>query len=262
MLIFPGYTGVGGVFQPIFFGRSSLDGFLVASRPAGSSLASRSKVNPGKVAGRGAGSAGARRPGRPLRAPVAVAAVMEGLPVLRADARSTIETTVAGLHYELVDIERAPRGLLRVTIDRLPGQVYPGAAGDFITVDDCEIVTRQLQYALEVGGVVYERLEVSSPGLDRPLKTEAHFERFAGQQVVIVLKQPFEGRKSFKGVLGRAQGDAAATGWTLVFDDGKGEQVLGFALDEVRDAHLVPVVDFKGRRGQPAAPADDGGQGR
>ena len=185
---------------------------------------------------------------------------------LSAGARGAIETTVTGLGYELVDVERAPRGLLRVTIDRLPGKTYASGDGEFITVDDCESVTRQLQYALEVDGVAYERLEVSSPGLDRPLRTEAHFERFAGQAVNITLKQPFQGRKAYRGVLGH--GDAA--GWTLVFDDGKGEQVLGFALDEVREARLVPVLDFKGRKGQKAqdagdaaAPApQDGGQDR
>ncbi len=157
---------------------------------------------------------------------------------------------MTGLGYELVDVERAPRGLLRVTIDRLPGKTYPsgpvGEGSEFVTVDDCELVTRQLQYSLEVDGVAYERLEVSSPGLDRPLKTDAHFERFAGLQVSVTLKQPFQGRKVFKGLLGR--GD---DGWTLVFDDGKnGQQVLGFALDEVREARLVPVLDFKGRKGR------------
>lgn len=174
----------------------------------------------------------------------------------RPDARSAIETTVTGLGYELVDVERALRGLLRVTIDRLPGRTYPsgpvGEGSEFVTVDDCEAVTRQLQYALEVDGVAYERLEVSSPGLDRPLKTEAHFERFAGQQVSLTLKQPFQGRKSYQGLLQRAD-----AGWSLVFDAGKGEQqVLGFMLDEVREARLVPVVDFKGRRNKSADAAD------
>lgn len=186
----------------------------------------------------------------------------------RPDARSAIDTTVTGLGYELVDVERAPRGLLRVTIDRVDGHVYPSGESEFVTVDDCELVTRQLQYALEVDGVAYERLEVSSPGLDRPLKTEAHFERFAGQQVSITLKLPFQGRKVFKGLLARAADGAA--GWTLVFEDGKGEQELGFALDEVREARLVPVVDFKGRKGRKAQPAadaagtapQDGGQDR
>ena len=181
----------------------------------------------------------------------------------RPDARSAIESTVTGLGYELVDVEREPRGLLRVTIDRVSGKVYPSGDSEFVTVDDCELVTRQLQYALEVDGVAYERLEVSSPGLDRPLKTQEHYQRFAGLQVSITLKQPFQGRKAFKGLLGR--NDA---GWTLTFQDGKGEQELGFALDEVREARLVPVVDFKGRKkaagpAQADAPAaQDGGQDR
>jgi ribosome maturation factor RimP len=172
----------------------------------------------------------------------------------RPDSRSAIESTVTGLGYELVDVERAARGLLRVTIDRVPGKAYPSGESEFVTVDDCEVVTRQLQYALEVDGVAYERLEVSSPGLDRPLKLESHFVRFIGEQVSITLKQPFQGRKAYKGQLGR--GD---TGWTLVFDDGKGQQVLGFALDEVREARLVPVVDFKGRK-KVAGPAQAGAQ--
>lgn len=171
--------------------------------------------------------------------------------------REAIAGTVTGLGYELVDVERAQRGLLRITIDRIPGRAYV-VPGEFITVDDCEQVTRQLQYALEVEGLDYARLEVSSPGLDRPLRSEADFERFAGQAVQIVLKAPFEGRKNWQGVLGRSED---GTGWNLVFKDGKTEQQLGFKFDEVREARLVPVVDFKGRRSAngsaPAAAADD-----
>jgi ribosome maturation factor RimP len=160
-----------------------------------------------------------------------------------------IATTVAGLGYELVDVERAPGGLLRVTIDRIPGRSYLSGEGESVTVDDCEAVTRQLQHVLEVDAVAYERLEVSSPGLDRPLKREADYERFAGHAVSVALRQPLNGRKAFKGVLARA--GAGQGGWTLTFDDGKGgEQVLGFTLDEVRDARLVPVLDFKGRKGR------------
>jgi ribosome maturation factor RimP len=110
-------------------------------------------------------------------------------------------------------------------------------------------VTRQLQYALEVDNVDYERLEVSSPGLDRPLRREADYERFTGLEVSLTLKLPFNGRKAWKGVLGRAEDG----GWTLVFNDGKTEQVLAFALDEVREARLVPVLDFKGRKRGPSA---------
>jgi len=166
--------------------------------------------------------------------------------------QEAIAATVAGLGYDLVDVERAQRGLLRITIDRQPGRSYrvgrgPDAVmddGEFITVDDCEAVTRQLQYVLEVEGLDYARLEVSSPGLDRPLKREADYARFAGQAVRIALKAPFEGRKVWEGVLSQGEGES----WNLNFKVGKAEQVLGFTLQEVREARLVPVVDFKGRK--------------
>lgn len=174
----------------------------------------------------------------------------------------TVESTVTGLGYELVDCERTPQGLLCVYIDRLPDGVYD-LPGEYVTVEDCEKVNRQLQYALEVVNVDYSRLEVSSPGLDRPLRTPAHFERFAGVEVEVSLKVPFQGRKNYRGVLEAVEvpeGEAAPEGgaWQLVFQVGEGknavEQALGFTLDEVRDARLVPVVDFKGRGRRVATP--------
>ncbi len=219
--------------------------------------------------------------------------------------QAAIERTVTGLGYELVEVERAARGLLRVTIDRVPGQVYPGPESESVTVDDCEAVTRQLQYVLEVENADYARLEVSSPGLDRPLKREADYARFAGELVEITLKMPFQGRRKYRGVLqsrpapqpgtdesGAAEEAVAAVpgGWRLVLQDeapaarkGGGSkggrsnakvraktvdeeapvQVLDFAFDEVREARLVPVVDFKGRRAraaQPQEPQQDGGR--
>ncbi|RZI83282.1 MAG: ribosome maturation factor RimP [Rubrivivax sp.] len=176
-----------------------------------------------------------------------------------------VESTVTGLGYELVDCERTPQGLLRVYIDRLPDGAYD-LPGEFVTVEDCEKVTRQLQYALEVVNVDYSRLEVSSPGLDRPLRTPAHFERFAGSEIEVSLKVPFQGRKNYRGVLEAVElpeGEAAPEGgsWQLVFKVGEGknavEQALGFTLDEVRDARLVPVVDFKGRGRRVATPEAD-----
>jgi len=177
--------------------------------------------------------------------------------------QNAIERTVTGLGYDLVDTERSARGLLRVFIDRVAGNPH----GEFITVEDCEKVTRQLQHVLEVEGFAYERLEVSSPGLDRPLKKPADYERFAGQAVELSLKLPFQGRRKYQGVLGRAD---SGDGWRVVFDDGKGEQALDFSLDEVREARLVPVVDFKGRRfaappsepasGEPQADVEVGGR--
>ena len=165
--------------------------------------------------------------------------------------QAAIERTVTGLGYDLVDTERSARGLLRVYIDRVANDPN----GEFITVDDCERVTRQLQHVLEVEGCAYERLEVSSPGLDRPLKKAADFERFAGQAIELSLKLPFQGRRKYQGMLGRAE---SGEGWRVVFDDGKGEQALDFSLDEVREARLVPVVDFKGRRFAPAPAVPEG----
>jgi ribosome maturation factor RimP len=168
--------------------------------------------------------------------------------------QQAVEKTVTGLGFELVDCERSARGLLVVYIDRLPGHTYPGGPGDVVTVDDCESVTRQLQHVLEVEGCDYERLEVSSPGLDRPLKQPADFLRFAGGQVDVSLKQPFQGRKKYRGLLrvGHA-GDAAAQAFEVVFNDGKEDQVLTFTLPEIREARLVPVLPFKGRHTAPPA---------
>ena len=164
---------------------------------------------------------------------------------------AAVERTVTGLGYDLVDVERAAAGLLRVTIDRVPGRRYPGDDSPFVTVDDCERVTRQLQYVLEVEGCDYARLEVSSPGLDRPLRRPADYERFAGAEVDVTLKSPFEGRRKYRGTLQAREG-----GWRVVFDGG--EHALDFTLDEVRETRLVPVVDFKGRRARPAEPAPEG----
>jgi ribosome maturation factor RimP len=204
--------------------------------------------------------------------------------------QAAVETTVTGLGYEMVDCERASQGLLRVMIDRVPGIVYAtdlaaGSACEFITVEDCEKVTRQLQLVLEVEGCDYSRLEVSSPGLDRPLKKAADYARFAGEQIELTLRLPFQGRKKYVGLLmagdqegswalqlaapaAAAKGSRAAkrqvTSAASVASDATPEQVLNFTLDEVRDARLVPVVDFKGRGGraqpEPAAQISGGHQ--
>ena len=183
--------------------------------------------------------------------------------------QGTIETTVEGLGYELVDAEKSAGGLLRVFIDHADdasvaaGSVSAGAAPRFITVDDCEKVTRQLQHVLEVEGCAYERLEVSSPGLDRPLKKASDYLRFAGEQVEVTLKMPFKGRKKYRGEL-----QSNESGWRLALEKGGGAEVgqlaLEFSIDEVREARLVPVIDFKGRRlaGQGDAGSAPGGAAR
>jgi ribosome maturation factor RimP len=135
-------------------------------------------------------------------------------------------------------------------MDRLPDRVYP-VASEFVTVDDCELVTRQLQWVLEVEQVAYERLEVASPGLDRPLLSPADWVRFSGLEVDVTFKLPFMGRRKFRGFL--EQGES---GPRLIVTEGKQEQALDFSLEEVREARLVPVVNFKGRQ----APAQNGEQ--
>ena len=194
--------------------------------------------------------------------------------------QQVVEQIVTGLGYDLVEIERSAGGLLRVTID-LPwapqaAEVPAPQVEQFITVEDCEKVTRQLQFALEVDGVEYKRLEVSSPGIDRPLRHEQDFVRFAGAVIDITLKAPIGAaaggqvnatRKKFRGLLERAE----AGGWQIVWSDEPpvkpGQRVskkrvpaplqaLGFSLDEIKDARLAPIVDFKGRAGKAgAAPA-------
>ena len=213
-----------------------------------------------------------------------------------------VAQTVSGLGYDLVEVERSAGGLLRITIDlpwTPPAANAPVEAlgeAQFVTVEDCEKVTRQLQFALEVDGVEYRRLEVSSPGIDRPLRHQADFERFCGQVIDITLKAPMgaaangqvnANRKKFRGTLERASqaaeqsavtgaeeahaankaaagGEAGQEGWQIVWSDEPpvkpGQrvskkrvppplQVLGFVLDELREARLAPIVSFKGRGG-------------
>jgi len=190
----------------------------------------------------------------------------------------TVAQTVTGLGYDLVDLERSAGGLLRVTID-LPWQVpEPGqvtAPEQFVTVEDCEKVTRQLHYLLEVEGLEYRRLEVGSPGIDRPLRHERDFLRFVGHMVDITLKSAIgatgtgisANRKKFRGTLERA---ADGMSWQVVWSDAPepkpGQRVskkrapaplqaLGFTLDEIQQARLAPIVNFKGRQ---AAPSESG----
>jgi len=164
--------------------------------------------------------------------------------------QQAVERGVQALGYELVDVERSAGGLLRVFIDRVAGKSYDAGPGDAVTVDDCERVTRHLQYALEVDGVDYARLEVSSPGLDRPLRKPADWQRFAGNEIDLTLRSPFQGRKHWRGQL-----QPHEAGWRLLLrrDGSTAAEVLDFELHEVREARLVPQLDFKSRRVRPAA---------
>jgi len=229
----------------------------------------------------------------------------------------TVEQTVTGMGFDLVDLERSAGGLLRVTIDwpwvaasaqaagvaEGVGRSMAGSTGGSperaITVEDCERVTRQLQLLLEVEAVDYKRLEVGSPGIDRPLRHAADFERFVGSVIDVTLKQPIgaavaaggvavaANRKKFRGTLERATapeaapesapepGAAPASHWQIVWREEpvrkpgqrpskKSQplplQVLGFELSELREARLAPIVNFKGRSATaPAAPTAEAG---
>lgn len=168
-----------------------------------------------------------------------------------------IEKTLAGLGYELVDVEWAGAGVLRVFIDKPAGgadsaqtERPPG-----VTIDDCAKASDQLSHVLTVENVNYERLEVSSPGLDRPLKKRADFERFAGHEVFVKLRVApdgqVRGRKQFQGVLqlASAADDAASEQLELIFEGKDGTQEsLRFTLDEVEKARLVPHFDFRSNK--------------
>ena len=139
------------------------------------------------------------------------------------DVAGLIEQVVSGMGYELVDFETSPRArLLRVFIDIPRG----------ITVDDCATVSNQLTRVFEVENVDYDRLEVSSPGLDRPLKKPADFERFMGQRIQLRTRMPVGTQRNFAGVLkGLVDG-------VIAIEAESGE--LFFPLAEVEKARLVP----------------------
>lgn len=139
---------------------------------------------------------------------------------------NVFEPVVAGMGYELVDVQASGSGrLLRLFIDK------PGG----INVDDCAAVSRQVSRVLEVEGVDYERLEVSSPGLDRRLRKAGDFARFAGQRVDVRMRTPDAGnRRRFVGVLRGV--DAATVNVEL---DGV---TVALALEDIERAKLVPEL--------------------
>ena len=141
------------------------------------------------------------------------------------DLRELVETTVNGLGYELVDMEMSNRNkMLRLFMDK------PGG----VNVDDCARVSSHLTRLFTVEGYDYDRLEVSSPGLDRVLKKDADFVRFAGEKAQIKLRLPLEGRRNFVGVL------RGVNAGCLQFEvEGK---LLSLELANLEKARLVPNI--------------------
>jgi ribosome maturation factor RimP len=146
------------------------------------------------------------------------------------DLQTLIEPTLVGMGYEMVALERVGRGLLRLYIDKPEG----------INLDDCVKVSNQLTRLFMVENVDYDRLEVSSPGLDRPLVKEADFVRFLGERANIRLHAPLEGRKRFSGVL-----KGLEDGVLQLEMDGV---MVAIPLAEVDSARLAPVLEGHTRR--------------
>lgn len=149
--------------------------------------------------------------------------------MLRDQLGELLGPVVAGLGYELWEIEYAPRaggGLLRLYIDAAEG----------ISLDDCERVSRAVSATLDEADPIPGQytLEVSSPGLDRVLRTQAHFARFAGERVKLEMMHPIDGRKRFQGRLQQV----GESDITLEMDGG----IVSLPIDEIHRARLVPQV--------------------
>jgi ribosome maturation factor RimP len=170
---------------------------------------------------------------------------------MSTDVASIVNATVAGLGFELVDFERAGGGMMRVYID------HPGG----ISVENCADVSNQLTRVLMVENIDYSRLEVSSPGLDRPLKTMADFSRFMGLAVKVRLNTTVDARKRFDGVVESVLGEAITfmlladgvlpgKAKTLKRDSGKAkvaeqpgeEKRITVMLGDIERARLIPDI--------------------
>lgn len=185
------------------------------------------------------------------------------------DLLSIVERTVEGMGYDFVELEHLPRGMMRVTIDKEGG----------VGVDDCERVSNQLTYLFTVEEIEYDRLEVSSPGVERPLKRDRDWARFVGQLVHVELYEPLiaegfpeAGRRKMDGRIQGVRGEGAEAIIDFLFTDEKPAKTpaqaareriaqrrsgkkavvvepvsVSFALASVDRAHLVAELNFKGK---------------
>lgn len=139
-----------------------------------------------------------------------------------------LERTLPPLGYELVDLEMSPKGrLVRVFIDKPNG----------VDVEDCARVSSHLTRLFTVENIDFERLEVSSPGLDRPLKKASDYTRFAGHEVQMTLREPIDGTRKFKGTLRGLDGDAVR------IETAKGTHAI--PLGGIERARLVPKIEWR-----------------
>ncbi|MBA4740788.1 MAG: ribosome maturation factor RimP [Burkholderiales bacterium] len=142
------------------------------------------------------------------------------------EIENLLEKTLSGMNYELVDVEIVGRsGLVRVLIDSERG----------IGLQDCTTVSNHLSRLFEIERFDYDRLEVSSPGLDRPLKKLIDFERFVGEKVVVQFKLAYEGQRKFRGKLIGVREEMV----DMEVDD---DRVITFELHEIKKANLIPAI--------------------
>ena len=144
-----------------------------------------------------------------------------------------LERTVPALGYELVDFDMSARSrLVRVFIDK------PGG----VDVEDCARVSNHLTRLFAVENVDFERLEVSSPGLDRPVKRLADYARFVGQEAQLTLSAPVDGARRIKGILRGTKGE------DVLVETSVG--VKAFPFGTITRARLVPAIDWRKGKGQ------------
>ena len=156
-----------------------------------------------------------------------------------------VSNIAVGMGYELLDLELDESGLVRIFIDIIDNSRDVG-------VKDCELLTRQLLYQLPVENLAFERLEVSSPGIDRKLTKASHFERFMGSRIKISLKESIDNTKNFEGILRKNEvdgnGGVLETGYALELADTKHNFTLSFSIKELSSARLVGETFSKGRK--------------
>ncbi len=139
-----------------------------------------------------------------------------------------VSPVLSRMGYELIDVEWVFEGaqILRIYIDKQGG----------ITIDDCESVSRVIEDNLDVEDLIHSKysLEISSPGLDRPLKKQKEFEKFQGRQVKVKTTEPIEGRSNYKGDLIKVEKDQIG-----ILIDG---MVYKVPFNKILKARLVPDV--------------------
>ena len=152
-----------------------------------------------------------------------------------------VSASVAGLGYELVDFELSARGLMRVFIDKPEG----------IGVEDCAAVSNHLTRVFAVENIEFERLEVSSPGLDRPLKSLADFQQYLGRGVKVRLNTLVDGRKRFDGIIESLDGETIVfvmneetLGAKSVNQSRKPRKQKHVAVDETKNRIRVPFASI------------------